>query len=192
MEITDWIVAISAGVSAVLTGIYAFLTWKIVGATKKQVNIMQKQIVSDIEFNILNCQINGFDKLRGETESYPSGFNMEVVLDVFNKNNAGGSFTNPILELSDKSKLLLTYQLVEFSEKGSSVNRGLGSMYVKGGEIKRISLHYTCDLHNIKDASIFKAEIHSHYDDIVFSLNYKTNLGESKHLVIDKGKIKGI
>jgi len=192
MEITDWIVAISTGVSSILTGIYAFLTWKIVDATKKQVKIMQKQIVSDIEFNILNCQINGFDKLRGETESYPGGFNMEVVLDVFNKNNAGGSFTNPILELSNKNKLLLTYQLAQFSEKGDYVNKGLGSMYIKGGEIKRISLHYTCDLHNIKDASSVKEEVHIHYDDIVFSLNYKTNLGESKHLVINKGKIKGL
>ena len=172
----------------VITGVYVILTNKIANISEKNIEILKKQIVPEIEINFLTGEESGFSLLNGGNISKGlKYFHVKITVDVFNKNVASGSFTNPILEIKDLSGIIFGIQLESLFESGKKLEK-LSSIFIKGGEIRRIVFGYGI---GFSDPST-EIRIKESFKNIKFLLNYKDNFGNSQHLLIDRSKIKNV
>ncbi len=181
----------------IITGVYAFFTYKMA-------KIMAKQVIADIQVsNIIlgsNFAENWFkERLEKQPEQIgkDSFFEFNLLFDVRNRSSGNGSIDKPTLVLkftNDGFECTVLPKTKSYSWHSVDGNPNVreqevtdfgGTIFLRGGESQKIELEYL--LHDFNDEVL--KHIKENLNSVEYYLRFTDNLGKSYSLKIND--IKG-
>lgn len=171
----------------IITGIYAYFTYKMA-------KIMSKQVIADIKIFNKIC-VSGFLEKRTEQISKDSYFEFNLLFDIRNRSAGSGSIDKPILILKFNNdnfqyKILPVTKNKEWKKiddctsEENIIDLG-GTIFLRGGESQKIELKYT--LYNFGDDLL--KHIKENLSSLEYYIKFTDNIGKNYLLKIDN--IKG-
>lgn len=177
--------AISTIVLVIITGIYAYFTYKMA-------KIMVRQVVADIKIFNKVC-ISGFLEKRMGQINKDSYFKFKLLFDIRNKSAGSGSIDKPIIILkfnNDNFEVFPTTKHIERKKidattfEESTIDLG-GTIFLRGGESQKIELEY--ELYDLDDDLL--RHIRENFNSLKYYIKFTDNLG--KNYLLKIGIIKG-
>ncbi len=176
---------------AIITGVYAYFTYRMA-------TIMKKQVIADIEVTNMVLGSNFSEswflkRLKDQPESInkDSRFSFKLLFDVRNRNSGSGSIDKPILELKFSNddfeyNLFPDTKEVEYKNINANTQQEVvtdlgGTIFLRGGESQKIELKY--NLYNFGDD--LSRHIKENLSSVEYYLKYKNNLATNHRLKVD-------
>lgn len=170
----------------IITGIYAYFTYKMA-------KIMSKQVVADIKIFNKVC-ISSFLEKRTEQISKNSYFEFNLFFDIRNRSAGNGSIDKPILILKFNNdnfqyKIPPIIKDTEWEKiddcrsEGNIIDLG-GTIFLRGGESQKIELKYV--LRNF--SSDLLKHIKENLNSLEYYIKFTDNLGKNYLIKINNIK----
>lgn len=170
----------------VITGIYAYFTYKMA-------KIMAKQVIADIKIFNKVC-ISSFLEKQIEQISKGSYFEFNLLFDIRNKSAGNGSIDKPILILKfiNDNFEYKVFPITKYTEwkkvdanttEGNTTDFG-GTIFLRGGESQKIELKYT--LYDFNDDLL--KHIKENLNSLEYYIKFTNNLGKNYLLKINNIK----
>jgi len=178
----------------IITGIYAYFTYRMA-------KLMEKQVIADIQVSnviIGSCFVEQWFKERLEKQSDQidrhSYFEFNLLFDVRNRSSGSGSIDKPTLvleftndgfkyEVSPKTKSIRwhTTQTTPYQVQEEEITDFGGTIFLHGGESRKIELEY--NLYDFSDKLL--KHVKENLDSLEYYIRFSDNLGKNYLIKID-------